>query len=248
MTRKLNFALLHGGGQGGWVWDETIAEIERQSDGAARCIALNAPGCGTKRDRETGEIAFGDIARELNADILAAGMDDVILVGHSQAGMELPQMAEFAPGLFRKLIFVTCSAPLPGVTTIEQMGGSRHGENADEVGWPVDPGNTTIEERFRAMLCNDMNEADANAFLAKVGQDMWPMCCYSYRDWRYDHLTDSAVTYVKCLQDQSLTPDWQDRFAQRLHADKVAEIDAGHQVMCTKPGELAELLLAESAP
>lgn len=247
MAEKTNFAFLHGGGQGGWVWDETIAEIKRKSGGAVRCLALDAPGCGTKRDRETGEIAFDDIARELNGDIVAAGMEDVILVGHSQAGMELPEMAEFAPGLFRKLIFVTCSAPLPGVTTIEQMGGSLHGEKADEVGWPVDPDNTTIEERFRAMFCNDMSEADADAFLAKLGQDMWPMCCYSHKDWRRDHLRDMTVTYVKCLQDQSLPAEWQNRFAERLHADRVVDIDAGHQVMCTRPAELAEVLLAESA-
>ena len=92
-----DFVFLHGGGQGGWVWDETIAAMARQAgqagQGAHRYLALDAPGCGAKRDRDTSAIAFDDIARELVADVRAAGMADAVLVGHSQAGMELPQMA-----------------------------------------------------------------------------------------------------------------------------------------------------------
>ncbi len=237
-----DFAFLHGGGQGGWVWDDTIAEMERQSGGAARCRALEAPGCGAKRGRDTSQIAFEDIARELVADIRAAGMTDVVLVGHSQAGMELPQMAELAPELFRRLIFVTCSAPLPGKTTIDQMGEGLHGENPDQVGWPVGP-DAGMEERFRAMFTNDMSDAVADAFLAKLGKDMWPPVCYSHSDWRRDHLANVPVSYVKCLRDQALTPQWQDTFAKRLHADEIVEIDAGHQVMNTRPAELAGILL-----
>lgn len=242
-----DFAFLHGGGQGSWVWEETIAAMAAQSGGTARCLALDAPGCGTKRGRDTSAVAFDDIARELVADVEAAGMRDVVLVGHSQAGMELPQMAELAPGLFRKLAFVTCSAPLPGKTALEQMGNSLQGENEDEVGWPLDPAGSTMEERFRAMFCNDMDEAAATAFLGKLGKDMWPMCCYSHSDWRRDHLAEVPVTYVLCLQDQSLPPPWQVRFAQRLHADRIVRIEAGHQVMNTRPHALAEVLLAESA-
>ena len=43
-----DFAFLHGGGQGSWVWDETIAALHRQSGGVHRAMALDAPGCGVK--------------------------------------------------------------------------------------------------------------------------------------------------------------------------------------------------------
>ena len=246
MGDEVNFAFLHGGGQGGWVWDETIAAIEAQSGGTARCLALDAPGCGAKRDRDTPDMTFEDISRELIADIEAAGMKDVLLVGHSQAGMHMPEMAELARELFRKLVFVTCSAPLPGKTTLDQMGHGVHGSHPDEVGWPLDPETTTMEERYRAMFCNDMGEAQAEAFLARLGEDMWPMCCYSHSDWRRGHLAYMPVTYVLCLQDQSLPPPWQVTFAERLHADRIVRIEAGHQVMNTRPQALAEVLLAES--
>jgi len=247
MSELTNFAFVHGGGQGSWVWDETIAALVRQSGGTARCLALDAPGCGTKRGRDTSQIAFDDIAAELVADIADAGMTDVILVGHSQAGMELPQMAELRPDLIGKLVFVTCSAPLPGKTTLDQMGWEYgHGESADHVGYPVGP-DASPEERYRAMFCNDMGPDEADAFLAKLGKDMWPPVCYSHSDWRREHLKDKPVTYVLCERDMSLPPDWQQRFAERLHADRTVRIDAGHQVMNTQPERLAEVLLAEAA-
>ena len=242
-----DFAFLHGGGQGGWVWDDTIAAIDGLTGGTARCLALDAPGCGSKRGRDTSAIAFDDIARELVDDVRAAGLSDVVLVGHSQAGMELPQMAEFAPGLFRKLVFVTCSAPLPGKTMLDQMGMGLHGANSDQVGWPVDPLTSSMEDRFRVMFCNDMDDAQADAFLARLGSDTWPPVCYAHSEWRRDHLADMAVTYVVCERDMSLPPPWQEEFARRLHAGQVVRIEAGHQAMNTRPRELARILCDEAS-
>ena len=242
-----DFAFLHGGGQGSWVWDETIAAMKAQAGDLHRYLALDVPGCGVKRGRDTSAIVFAEIADELNADISATGLHDVVLVGHSQAGMTMPQMAEFAPGLFGKLIFVTCTMPLPGKSTLDQMGNSQHGDKADEVGWPVDPGPSTMEQRFRTMFCNDMSASAADAFMAKLGQDMWPACSYSYSDWKTDHLAAMSVSYVLCLQDLALPAEWQSRFAERLHADRTVRIDAGHQVQNTRPQGLAEILLAAAA-
>lgn len=242
-----DFALLHGGGQGSWVWDGTIAALAAQSGGTARCLALDVPGCGTKRTRDTGAIGFDEIAPELVAEIEAAGMRDVVLVGHSQAGSTLPAMAKLRPGLLRRLIYLTCTAPEPGRTSTELMGEGLHGASDTEVGWPVDPATHTYAQRFRAMFCNDMTDADADAFLARLGSDMWPMSAYSQREWTYDHLTAIPSTFILCLQDMALPPLWQERFAERFLAQRIVRLDAGHQAMNTRPQGLAEILLAEAA-
>ena len=247
-----DFAFLHGGGQGSWVWDETIAAMQAQSSaapgGAVRFLALDVPGCGAKRARDTSTIVFADIARELVADIEAADLRDVVLVGHSQAGTTMPLMAEFAPpGLIRKLIFVTCLAPEQGKSTIAKMGNGLHGDNEDEVGWPVNPETTVLEDRYRMMFCNDMDEPAAESFLARLRKDKWPPSSYFQRDWRFDHLPAIPSSYVLCLQDMCLPPIWQERFALQLHSDRIVRIDAGHQVMNTRPQGLAEILLAEAA-
>lgn len=241
----VTFAFLHGGGQGSWVWDETIAAIALQSGGKARCLALDAPGCGAKRGADTSDYAFADTTRELIADIEAAGLADVVLVGHSQAGMTMPHMAELAPHLFRRLIYVTCSAPLAGLTTLQQMGHGVRGSNPEEVGYPGGPA-MPMEERYRIMFCNDMTDDGADTFLAKLGKDGWPASAYTYDDWRYDHLRAIPSSYIVAERDQALPVAWQERFADRLHARRIARIDAGHQVMNTRPHALAELLLLEA--
>jgi pimeloyl-ACP methyl ester carboxylesterase len=237
----VNFALLHGGGQGSWVWDETVAALHEQG---ARALALDAPGCGAKRGRDTSAVSVADIAAELIADIEAAGLSEVVLVGHSQAGTILPLLAEARPELFARLVYVSCCAPLPGQTILEMMGSSNRGENPDEVGWIVPLSADSPVERYRAMFCNDMAEAEADAFLARLGQDMWPRTSIEYRDWDYAHLAAVPSRFILCEQDTSLPPEWQERFAARLHCASIVRIDAGHQAMNTRPRELAELLLA----
>jgi pimeloyl-ACP methyl ester carboxylesterase len=244
MVAATNFALLHGGGQGSWLWDDVIGALSASAE--VECVALDVPGCGAKRARDTSAIEFDDIARELIADIEATGMRDVVLVGHSQAGMPIPRMVEFAPTMFSRLVYVSCSAPPAGTSVLELMGNCRHGEREDKVGYPFEMGTASVEECFAVMFCNDMSAPDRDAFLAKLGHDNWPMSSYTYRDWRYDHTGTVRSTYVLCEQDMSLPPAWQERFAQRLRVDRVVRIDAGHQAMTTRPQELAAALLAET--
>lgn len=245
MTEAVDYAFLHGGGQGGWVWDETIAALGAQTGGGfGRALALDAPGCGKKRGRQGEDLDNVAIAAELIGDIEAAGLKDVVLVGHSQAGQVLPLMAEQRPELFRRLVYVTCSAPPPGRSTLSMMGQGLHGANPEEVGWPVL--SEDFAERYQRMFCNDMTPAEAEAFLGKLGKDMWPAPTYSFADWRYDHLGAVPATFVICLQDLSLPAAWQERFADQVKAERRVRIDAGHQVMNTRPHALAEALRCEA--
>ena len=41
MNAGIDYAFLHGGGQGSWVWEQTIAALECQTNGAfGRALAL----------------------------------------------------------------------------------------------------------------------------------------------------------------------------------------------------------------
>jgi len=243
-----DYAFLHGGGQGGWVWDETIDALGLQTDGGfGRALRLDVPGCGAKRGRTTDAIGVDAIAGELIADIEAAGLRDVVLVGHSQAGCILPKMVQARPDLFRRLVYVSCSSPLPGQTVAGMIGAGVHGANPDEVGWPLDPTTHSMEERYLVMFCNDMSRIETAAFMAKLGHDAWPMESYSHTDWSYDHLGAVPASYVVCLRDAILPPSWQEEFAARFRCGRVVRIDAGHQAMTTRPHGLAEILRHEAA-
>jgi len=241
-----DFVFLHGGGQGSWVWEDTIAAIAaRSGSNGGHCLALDVPGCGTKRGRETADTAFTDIIRELVEDIDAAGMKDVVLVGHSQAGTALPAMYAHRPDLFSKLVFVSCIAPDPGVTVVDMTARRMREQGHSDGSRALTDETLSMQERFRIMFCNDMTQPQAEIFLAGLGQDSWPHSAYAETDWSYDHLAAVPVSFVLCLQDAILPLEWQERFAVRVHARSTPRIDAGHQVMNTQPQALATVLLSE---
>jgi pimeloyl-ACP methyl ester carboxylesterase len=243
MSDAVNYAFLHGGGQGGWVWTPTIDALKRLSAGAEnRFFALDVPGCGSKRGRYTDSLDADDVAGELIADLESAALRDVVLVGHSQAGNVIPNMVRLRPALFRHLVYISCSIPLPGQTVIEMMGAGVHGSSVDQVGWSSERRAADMRERYQAAFCNDMNAAGRAAFTAQLGQDRWPMSTYENRAFAFDLPVQLPATYLICLRDGILPVNWQETFATRLHASRLIRIDAGHQVMTTRPEMLAQIL------
>lgn len=243
----MNIAFVHGGGQGSWVWRQTIDALHLQAgEQTMGVLALDVPGCGAKRGRKTDHLTLEDVALELVTDIEATGTADLMLVGHSQAGQAMALMAGLRPHLFSRLVYVACSIPLPGQSVQQMIGTGLQGSNSDEVGWPLDPRTTSLEERYVAMFCNDMDAARQSEFLAKLGADQWPLATYAHTAWSYDHLEALPATFVLCLRDQILPAEWQEVFARRFKAERTVVIDAGHQVMTTRPHSLAEVLRHES--
>ena len=240
----LDLAFVHGGGQGAWVWGETVGALTAASD-RVRCLTLDVPGCGAKRHRDISLLDIDDVARELIAEIDESELQNVVLVGHSQAGMLLPRMVEYAPARFDRLVYVTCSAPPPGTSIMTLLGEGLQGQRDDCIGWPLDEKTTPMTELFREMFCTGMSSHEQDAFLAKLLHDTWPPRTYDQTDWRYDHLSMPPATYIICERDKSLPRAWQRRFAARLGAERTLHIDAGHQVMNTHAELLAEVLLAE---
>jgi pimeloyl-ACP methyl ester carboxylesterase len=245
MSAPADYVLLHGGAQGSWVWEETLAALARQTGGACgRALALDIPGCGTKRGRAGEGLGPDAVAAELVDEIEQGGLRDVLLVGHSQAGTVLPRMVEQRPGLFRRLVYISAIAPLAGQSVLN------HREGLPPSGsprWDAEKPPEDPTELFRALFCNEMTPAQQDAFLGKLGQDAWPEPMYAATDWRYGHLAETPATYVVCLRDAVLPVAWQEIFAERLSATRLVRIDTAHQAMNTRPHALAEILRQEAA-
>lgn len=240
----MDFVFHHGGGQGGWIWEATIAAMDAQAPGAHRYLVLDVPGCGTKRARDTSALGFPEMVAELTAEIVDAGLVDPVFVGHSQAGTVLPVMLAKNPGLFARAILISCIAPEPGVALMDavlimhEYAGTAVSRAFTDVAMPP-------REANRIKFCNDMAPAQAEAFLDRLGQDRWPDSARAWTDWEYGHLGRVPTTYVLCLDDAVLPPSWQERYAALLGARRIVRIDAGHQPMVTRPHALAEIVLAE---
>ncbi|MDO7842057.1 alpha/beta fold hydrolase [Sphingomonas immobilis] len=246
MRPPVAIAFLHGGKQGSWIWDEVRAAIALQAGpDAPETLTLDVPGCGTKRGRDVASLALGDVVEEL-ADDLAASGRRLILVGHSQAGTVLPRLAAARRDQVAKLVYLTCSVPEEGQTLAAMLGTGLQGTNDAEIGWPLDPATHSPDQLFAEMFCNDMDDAERDAFLGRLGGDDWPAACaVTDTQWGCAAVRDIPARYVIALRDTILTPPWQERFAARLNAASITRVDAGHQLLQTRPQAVAEILLAE---
>lgn len=232
-----DFIFQHGAMVGGFIWGDLIEAMQAR-EGGHRYLTLDVPGCGAKRGVDGRAMQFDAIIDDLLPDIDASEMKDAVLVGHSQGGTVVPRLAEARPAMFAKLVYIACLGPDPGQSVMEAA-------QAEDTGEEVKA--TTIMEGLRTMLCNDMDVPTTRDFLAKLGGgDAWPPHSYAERNWRYDHLKAVPSTYIFCNQDNCVPPERQEAYLANLYIDNVIRIDSGHQPMNSRPGELADLLLAEA--
>jgi pimeloyl-ACP methyl ester carboxylesterase len=86
-----------------------------------------------------------------------------------------------------------------------------------------------------------------NTLLYKLGNNMCLLATYSETEWRYDDCGRIPATFILCLRNRPLPLHRQECFAAHFGVQRLALIDAGHQVMNSRPHALAELLRLKAA-
>jgi pimeloyl-ACP methyl ester carboxylesterase len=236
-----HLVFLHGGLHGSWCWKYVLEELQG-TNSIGKILTLDMPGCGTKRSRPTSDETLTSIASELNQDIKDAGLKDVILIGHSIAGVLLPMMAAEDPSLFSKLIYLATNLPLEGESINQTMGTTVHGEDQNRVGFPLNPLTTSQEDLAMAMFGPDLSPEQLGWLMSEVAQDKTPPVLGDEPVSRKGYDGKIPATYVLTLRDPILPPGWQRRFAERALCEKVVEIDTPHEPFVSHPRLLAETL------
>lgn len=175
------------------------------------------------------------------ADIDAAGLERVVLVGHSLAGASLPVIAGRLGRRVAHLVFVSCLVVPDGqsvltMTPVDQRQALEQGLRAGE-------GEASVLSagRHLELLGNDLDDEQRSYVLDHVGPDSMRFFTDTVA-WGAQ-VRGQPKTYVRLLRDRAVPPDEQDEMIRRLGPGvTVHDIDAGHEVMITKPGELVAIL------
>ncbi|WP_165966731.1 alpha/beta hydrolase [Actinomadura sp. 7K507] len=112
--------LVHGGFLGPWIWTRTIEELERQG---LRALTVDLPSMrGPDGD-------LRDDARTVR-DLLD-GLDEVVLCGHSYAGMVITEAAAGPHRAVRHLVYLTAAIPDSGdsLAGLNEQRGDAGGED-----------------------------------------------------------------------------------------------------------------------
>ncbi|MGH3525142.1 MAG: alpha/beta fold hydrolase, partial [Mycobacterium sp.] len=117
-----DLVLVHGGAHAADCWDPTIAELRRQEP-ELRVLAVDLPG----RRNKPGNLATATIAEWVHsvvADIEQARLGDVVIVGHSMAGVTVPGVvAKLGAGRVREMVLVAAFVPPQDAAIIDTLGG-----------------------------------------------------------------------------------------------------------------------------
>jgi pimeloyl-ACP methyl ester carboxylesterase len=250
MTARSGFVLVHGGFHGSWCWDRVRPLLRFPA------VAANLPGRQGDGPDPGGGAGPGSAALRLvdySAAIVEAversGFDEVVLVGHSLAGLSLPAAAAELADRVRHLVFVSCLIPREGGCAVDQvLPGMRTYVRRRLVRMVADPGPGLELPTWlsRWSFCHDLDEADTDLVMGRLCPE--PAGPLLERVPGVRLRADLPRTYVGFRGDRVVPPFFQRRYAALAGATRVP-VDGGHDGILSNPAGLAPVLngLADEA-
>ncbi|MFD5063682.1 MULTISPECIES: alpha/beta fold hydrolase [unclassified Streptomyces] len=226
----MTFVLIHGAGAGANCWDQLIPHLR------AEALAVDLPGRGTRADIDLSTVTLADCADAVRADIEAKDLRDVVLVGHSFAGVTVPRVLNLVPDRIRHVVLVSAVVPADGTRVLDQIDpGVRELVEQSIVGGVY----RQTREGAAAMLCNDMDDATAASTLDRLTDDAAALLSETVDLSGYQRRI--PFTYVHLTRDLCYIEELQQRSIELLRPD-VVDLDTGHMPMNSAPEKLATVL------
>ncbi len=232
MATDNGVVLVHGGGFGASCWDLMVPHLTTPS------IAVDLPGRG-RRPADLTTLGIDDFARAVVEDIEGSGWDQVVLVGHSLAGITLPAVAALVPERIAHLVFVSCSVPAHGQSTIDTLDPEVRDYARANIGQDG-PADRIDPDLAVALFGTDLNEQQTAWMLERtVPEASGPLS----EPCDLSGLTASIPrTWIRLLDDVVVPVAKQDAFIANIGGADVVDLDAAHMAMISRPVQLAGLI------
>ena len=228
------FVLVHGAWHGGWCWGR-VAPLLRSA--GHNVVTPSLTGLSDRSHVLSPAVDLSthieDIVRMLDAEDLT----DVVLVGHSYAGMIVSGVAEARPERLRMRIHLDGFLPENGESAINLLPDEpahhyREAVAGPGFGWLIPP--RSLEK------LGVTDQADIDWLTPRLTPQPWA----TYAEQISLGASEASVpgVYIECI-------DWMRVFAK--HADRarakgwpVFELATCHEAMVTAPQDLTDMLLA----
>ncbi|OBK68929.1 esterase [Mycobacterium colombiense] len=234
-----DLVLVHGGTHAADCWDPTVAELQKQAP-ELRVLAIDLP-C---RRHKPGNLATATIAEWVDsavADIDAAELGDVVIAGHSMAGVTVPGIVtKLGSSRVREMILITAFVPPQGASVVQTLTGpmawfarrfARAGKSAR-----LPKAVTSIA------FCNGMTREQRRFTLACSYDES--MAIASEPVDRESLPREVPRTWIMTTRDRTLPVRTQHKSIAALGGvDVTLNIDACHDVMISNPETLAGMLI-----
>jgi pimeloyl-ACP methyl ester carboxylesterase len=230
----VNYVLVPGAWHGGWSWHPVA---QRLTAAGHRSIALTMPGLSAGDDPR--ELRLADAVSHLVTEIERRDLTDVVLVGHSWAGIPITAAAPRLAGRLCGITFVSAFIPRAG----ESMTAAMAPEVGDFVRTAIETSadNTIAVDfaAFRASLMQDEPER-----LQRLVFDLLVPQPGGYMLDALDSVDLPAVpvTYLLAERDKALAAPGEE-LAARAGVQPVL-VPGTHETILTHPDDVTEAILA----
>jgi len=223
------YGLVHGAWHDASCWERLTPELEQRGH---RVIAVDLPCDDPSATFSTyADLVVGALK----------GEQDIVLVGHSVAGLTIPIAAASLP--VRRLIFLCALIASPGRSFLEQL------EEDPEMLFPgYQAGLSEADAHLRRWvdfeLAREILYADCDEPIAKRALErLRPQALTPYGEpCPLDELPQVERAYIVCSGDRLVNPEWAGRaVSDRLGVEPV-ELPGSHSPFLSRPADLAHLL------
>jgi pimeloyl-ACP methyl ester carboxylesterase len=229
--------LVHGGGSGGWVWRRLAPYLQ------ARGHAVLTPtmtGSGERSHLLREDTDLDTHIEDIVAVLKWEDLTDVILVGHSYGGMVITGVADRALDRIGQLVYLDAAHPQDGESLVDLTPGImalakqdlRKINGADVV---LGPGTHAVS------MVSSTDQEIAAWEAAHRTPFPWKAFTQKLRLGNEAAVRKIPRTSINCTPTLRMRPA--DKLQRAFDADRVWEIDTTHDLMVTKPQEVAEMLL-----
>ena len=227
------FVLVHGAWHGGWCWVR-LARLLR--DAAHEVHTPTLTGLGDRAHLARPEVDLDAHIQDVVALLEVEELRNVILVGHSYAGMIITGVAARAANRLSHLVYLDAFVPEAGKALLDYLGpraeAVRESARTAGEGWRVP---SFPPERFGVTSQRDTEWLQRRLVPQPLRTFEQPLAAAGADKLRR--------TFVYC---SSPAMGAFDQFAERLRDDRkwqFHELKTGHDAMITAPGDVARILL-----
>ena len=227
------FVLVHGGWHGSWCWKRVRAQLARARNDV---FTPTLTGLGERSHLLSQSVSLQTHIDDVGNLILWEELTDVVLCGHSYAGLVITGVAEIMPERIRSLIYLDAFLPEPGQSLFDTLPAEAaafqrslardHGS-----GWLVPPGSAEffgVNERDRETVDRLCTPQPITTFEQPLEYSNRAL---SIADTRFIHATGWGNSPFSSAAESARRRGW-----------PVIEVKSGHDVMLDKPDELTALL------
>jgi hypothetical protein len=224
----MHFVLVHGAYHGAWCWDPLRAELERAGhETSAADLPCEDPDAGAERYAD--EVLHS----------MPRTADEVVVVGHSLAGLTIPLIAERTRTLMT--VYLCALVPVPGLSFDAQHADLATGFHPSEPPRGEADGSASWPEAGAIEVfyhdCDPQVAKDAARRLRRqhwrVTEEVTPL--------RRRPAVRSA--YIFCAGDRIIPTQYSRRAATELLGVEPLEMPGGHSPFLSRPRDLANLLV-----